>query len=183
MEGRLIEVRLYIGAYQIFPLIWLCILDELPPEGCRLFFLNVTEKYHKENKPPTMEDLKNIIPILIVPYDLSTPNFRCNETTVTLQNVTFASSRVLNETRLDLVFKIEPKKNLRKLWAYLCAENMLYQGSDRFREVERFLRLRNDNMSAPFYVVDQKACCEDQYLYDEPCCRKEYTLRNLTCGK
>ncbi len=50
-------------------------------------------------------------------------------------------------------------------------------------KVDRLLRFRKDNKSVPNYIIDNKACCEEQYLDEEPCCRKGYTLKNLTCCK
>ncbi len=119
------------------------ILDELPPERCYLVYLNTNEPYHEENKQPTKENLKRIIPILIAPYNLSTfPDFTCNGTTTTLENATFSSNRRLNQTKLQVVFKVEPYKNVSKLSAYNCAENMLFQ-----------VQIFDDSSNNSFYFI------------------------------
>ena len=66
--------------------------------------------------------------ILISPNDLKEhPTYHCYNTTVTLQNNAFSSSRELGETKLNLLYKVNPHKSLKKQFAYNCVENMLYQ--------------------------------------------------------
>ena len=77
-----------------------------------------------------------IIPVLTSPYDLSDyPEFTCNDTTVTLINVTFFSNHNHLQTKLDVWFKVEPHENVAKLLAYHCAENMLYQVQKQYYKI------------------------------------------------
>ncbi|XP_028404269.1 tyrosine-protein kinase ABL2-like [Dendronephthya gigantea] len=156
---------------------------KISPERCRLFFLNATAAFHKDNRQPTREKLEKIIPLLTPVYPNST--FSCEESTVTLEDIKFSSCCALNATRLDLVFKVEPNNaDVQKIFAYHCSENMLTQASGMFTavKVEELLRFReNRSISAPTYVVDEKSCCKEQDRYNEPCCRAGYTLKNTTC--
>ena len=156
-------------------------IGEIPPERCYLFELNATTAFHEDNKQPSKENINKVMQILILPHRHF--DFPCNGTSVTIKQVTFSSKSSCNKTNLDLVFNIEPYKNTSKVSAYQCAYNMASQASTEVQRVELLLKFREDNASAPYYLVHEKSCCKEQHPDNVPCCRAGYTLKNQSCGR
>jgi hypothetical protein len=93
-----------------------------------VFIINAWGAYHEENKQPTSERLQQLIPILTIPYDLQQhPEYKCDNTTVTLKSVNFVSNCNDTQTTMDVLFEVEPDKNVKKILAFHCADNMVYQ--------------------------------------------------------
>ena len=91
-----------------------------------MFIINAWGPYHEENKQPTRERLQQLIPILTIPYNLQ-QDPGCDNTTVTLKSVNFVSNCNDTRTTMDVLFEVEPDKNVKKILAFHCADNMVYQ--------------------------------------------------------